>query len=203
MMEKTVDARKMACPLPVVNAKKAAESLGAGDVLKVIADNETAVENLKRFAGYRGFEVTEEKTGDSEYTVTMNILEGEGTEEIQELPVCTVSGEGMLVVISSDMMGSGDEKLGKTLLKAFVFALTRQDVLPQTILCYNRGAFVTCEGSECIEDLKMLEAEGVEIFTCGTCLDYYGIKEKLEVGSVTNMYDIVEKMERAGKIIRP
>lgn len=203
MMEKTVDARKMACPLPVVNAKKAAESLGAGDVLKVIADNETAVENLKRFAGYRGFEVTEEKTGDSEYTVTMNILEGEGTEEIQELPVCTASGEGMLVVISSDMMGSGDEKLGKTLLKAFVFALTRQDVLPQTILCYNRGAFVTCEGSECIEDLKMLEAEGVEIFTCGTCLDYYGIKEKLEVGSVTNMYDIVEKMERAGKIIRP
>lgn len=202
-MEKTVDARKMACPLPVVNAKKAAESLGAGDVLKVIADNETAVENLKRFAGYRGFEVTEEKTGDSEYTVTMNILDGEGTEEIQELPVCTASGEGMLVVISSDMMGSGDEKLGKTLLKAFVFALTRQDVLPQTILCYNRGAYVTCEGSECIDDLKLLESEGVEIFTCGTCLDYYGIKEKLEVGSVTNMYDIVEKMERAGKIIRP
>ena len=100
-------------------------------------------------------------------------------------------------------MGSGEEKLGKALMKAFIFALTKQDMLPETVLCYNSGAYLTCEGSDSLEDFKALEAEGVNIMTCGTCLDFYGIKDKLAVGSVTNMYDIVETMENARSIIRP
>ena len=100
-------------------------------------------------------------------------------------------------------MGSGEEKLGKALMKAFIFALTKQDMLPETVLCYNSGAYLTCEGSDSLEDFKALEAEGVNIMTCGTCLDFYGIKDKLAVGSVTNMYDIVETMENAISIIRP
>lgn len=88
-------------------------------------------------------------------------------------------------------------------MKAFVFALTKQDRLPETILCYNSGAYLTCEGADTLEDMKLLEAEGVNIMTCGTCLDFYGIKEKLAVGSVTNMYEIVEKMETADSIVRP
>ena len=101
------------------------------------------------------------------------------------------------------VMGSGDEKLGKALMKAFVFALTKQDVLPETVVCYNTGAYLTCEEADTLEDLKNLEAEGVQILTCGTCLDYYGIKERLAVGSVTNMYEIVETMEKARTIVRP
>jgi selenium metabolism protein YedF len=100
-------------------------------------------------------------------------------------------------------MGSGDEKLGTSLMKAFVFALTKQDMLPETIVCYNTGAYLTCEDADTLEDLKSLEAEGVNILTCGTCLDFYGIKEKLAVGSVTNMYEIVETMEKAKKVVRP
>ena len=96
-----------------------------------------------------------------------------------------------------------DPKLGTALMKAFVFALTKQDQLPETILCYNTGAYLTCEGSELLEDLKLLESEGVTIFTCGTCLDFYGIRDKLAVGSVTNMYEIVERMETAGHIVKP
>ena len=111
--------------------------------------------------------------------------------------------KGMVVVLSANVMGTGEEKLGKALMKAFVFALTRQDVLPETILCYNTGAYLTCEGADTLEDLKSLEAEGVNIMTCGTCLDFYGMKEKLALGSVTNMYEIVETMENAGKLIRP
>lgn len=109
----------------------------------------------------------------------------------------------MVVVLSANVMGGGDEKLGKTLMKAFVFALTKQDVLPDTILCYNSGAYLTCEGSDSLDDFRELEAEGVNIMTCGTCLDFYGIKDMLAVGTVTNMYDIVETMEKAKQIIRP
>ena len=109
----------------------------------------------------------------------------------------------MLVALSANTMGSGDEKLGKALMKAFVFALTRQDVLPETILCYNTGAYLSCEGADTLADLKSLEAEGVNILTCGTCLDFYGIKDKLAVGSVTNMYEIVEAMQRAASIVKP
>ena len=100
-------------------------------------------------------------------------------------------------------MGTGEAKLGTSLMKAFVFALTKQDQLPDTILCYNTGAYLTCEGADTLEDMKLLAAEGVSIFTCGTCLDFYGLKEKLAVGSVTNMYDIVERMESAAQIIKP
>ena len=109
----------------------------------------------------------------------------------------------MVVVLSANTMGNGAEQLGKLLMKSFLFALTKQDQLPETILCYNSGAYLTCEDSDSLEDLKTLEAEGVKILTCGTCLDFYGLKEKLTVGGVTNMYEIVEIMEHAGHIIRP
>ena len=100
-------------------------------------------------------------------------------------------------------MGNGEEQLGKILMKSFIFALTKQDQLPEIILCYNSGASLTCEDSDSLEDLKSLEAEGVKILTCGTCLDFYGLKEKLAVGGFTNMYEIVEIMESAGTIVRP
>jgi selenium metabolism protein YedF len=126
-------------------------------------------------------------------------------EEQEEEPCCNPNQRkrGLTVVLSSNQMGSGEEKLGKSLMKAFVFALTRQDQLPETILCYNSGAYLTCEDADTLEDMKSLEAEGVTILTCGTCLDFYGIKEKLAVGSVTNMYEIVEKMEASKLIVRP
>ena len=100
-------------------------------------------------------------------------------------------------------MGSGNEELGKVLMKSFLFAVTQLEELPKTMLFYNGGATLTTEESDSLEDLKNLEAQGVEIMTCGTCLDYYGLKEKLAVGTVTNMYSIVETMEQASKVIRP
>ena len=100
----------------------------------------------------------------------------------------------MVVVISSREMGQGDPALGTLLMKGFIYALTQQDVLPETILLYNGGAFLSCEGSDNLEDLKTLEAQGVEILTCGTCLNHYGIGDRLRVGSVTNMYEIAERM---------
>lgn len=201
-MEKIVDARGMACPLPVVNAKKAAESLNPGDTLIVRVDNEIAVQNLQRFAQHMGFAATGEKVSESEFTVTM-VIGGEAKAEPETACAVDARKKGMLVVLSANTMGTGDEKLGKALMKAFVFALTKQDVLPETILCYNTGAYLTTEGADTLEDLKLLESEGVTILTCGTCLDFYGLKEKLAVGGVTNMYEIALRMESATTIVRP
>ena len=203
-MKKIIDCKGMACPLPVVNAKKAAEELNAGDILTILVDNEIAVQNLIRLAEHKGYSVTVEKKHDQEYTVAMYI--SDMTVETKEENVSCVMDTrrtGMLVVLSANVMGSGDAKLGASLMKAFVFALTKQNQIPDTILCYNTGAYLTCEGADTLEDLKLLESEGVTILTCGTCLDFYGLKEKLGVGGVTNMYDIVERMENAAQIINP
>ena len=210
-MKKTIDCKGMACPLPVVNAKKASEELKVGDELTVLVDNEIAVQNLQRFAEHRGFAVRGEKKAEDEYEVVMQMIkEAEAAvnadEDAQEEEIsCELDRrkKGMLVVLSANVMGKGDEKLGTSLMKAFVFALTRQDKLPEAILCYNTGAYLTCEDADTLEDLKSLEAEGVTILTCGTCLDFYGLKEKLAVGGVTNMYDIVERMENARSVVRP
>ena len=203
-MEKIIDCKGMACPLPVVNAKKAAEAMNPGDVLTVLVDNEIAVQNLTRFAEHKGFGVSADKKDEKEYAVIMSIS-CEVVESKEEEVACVMDSrrKGMLVVLSGNVMGTGDAKLGTSLMKAFVFALTKQDQLPDTILCYNSGAYLTCEGADTLEDLKLLESEGVTILTCGTCLDFYGLKEKLAVGGVTNMYDIVERMENAAQIIKP
>ena len=204
-MEKIIDCKGMACPLPVVNAKKASEELHAGDVLTVLVDNEIAVQNLTRFAEHKGFAVSAQKKGDKEFAVIMQIAGAAPAVTAQEEIACAVDSrrKGMLVVLSANTMGTGDAKLGTSLMKAFVFALTKQDQLPDTILCYNTGAYLTCEGADTLEDLKLLESEGVTILTCGTCLDFYGLKERLAVGGVTNMYDIVERMENAAQIVKP
>ena len=204
-MERIIDCCGLACPLPVVNAKKAAEELNTGDVLTVLVDNEIAVQNLSRFAEHKGFGVSAEKKADKEYAVIMQIAGGTAAPAREEAVACVMDSrrKGMLVVLSANVMGTGDPKLGTSLMKAFVFALTKQDQLPDTILCYNTGAYLTCEGADTMEDLKLLESEGVTILTCGTCLDFYGLKEKLAVGGATNMYDIVERMENAVQIIKP
>ena len=206
---KRLDERGKQCPLPVIEAKKALEASAPGEKVEVVVDNEIAVQNLSKMADHKGLAVCSEKTGDREFLVTITV--GEGNDQASEAPAaaeevtCTPDGrrKGMVVVLSSNRMGQGDEALGKLLMKGFVFALTQQDMLPETILLYNSGAFLSCEGSDNLEDLKTLEAQGVEILTCGTCLNHYGLAEKRQVGGVTNMYEIVEKMTKASVVVRP
>lgn len=107
------------------------------------------------------------------------------------------------MVLSSDKMGEGEEELGKILIKGFVYALTQLEELPDSVLLYNSGAFLSCEDSPVLEDLKLLEEEGVRICTCGTCLDFYKLKEKLAVGEVVNMYQIVQVQAQADLILKP
>ena len=184
------------CPIPVVKTKKAMQELNGAGVIEVLVDNEIAVTNVSKMAASAGANVTSEQVAEKEYKITIEVAESSCACEMCE-------EENMVVVISSDRMGSGNDELGKVLIKGFIFAITQLDKLPKTMLFYNGGATLTAEGSDSLEDLKHLEEQGVEILTCGTCLNYYGLSEKLQVGNVTNMYAIVEKMAGADKIIKP
>lgn len=184
------------CPIPVVKTKKAMQELQGADTIEVLVDNEIAVANVSKMAKGMGANVTSEKVADKEYKITIEVT-GE------EAACACCEEENLVVVISSDRMGNGNDELGKVLIKGFIFAVTQLDKLPKTLLFYNGGATLTAEGSDSLEDLKHLEKQGVEILTCGTCLNYYGLSEKLQVGSVTNMYTIVEKMAGADKIMKP
>lgn len=200
----TVNAMGENCPIPVIKTKKAIQALTGPEIIEVLVDNEIAVQNVTKMAASEGGQVTSEKTGDGEYKITIQ-MEGAPADNIAAAKECDGASEcgDTVVVIASERMGSGNDELGKVLIKGFIFAVTQLDELPKAMLFYNGGATLTAEGSESLEDLRGLESQGVEIMTCGTCLDYYGLKEKLAVGTVTNMYSIVETMAGAGKIIRP
>lgn len=197
----TVNAMGDNCPIPVIKTKKAMQALTGPETIEVLVDNEIAVQNVTKLAKEQGGEVSSEKLGEKEYKVTIKM---QGVPAVDAEVVCTPDQKGdLIVVVSSDRMGTGNDELGKALIKGFIYAVTQLDTLPKKMLFYNGGATLTTEESDSIEDLKSLEAQGVEILTCGTCLDYYHLKDKLVVGGVTNMYSIVESMVEAGKIIRP
>ena len=193
-MNKKLNCMGMACPLPVVEAKKAIDEMEDG-LLEIEVDNETCVQNLRRLAAKYDFTVASESISDKEFLVKMEVKKDHALKGKQE-DSCTV-------VFSSDKMGEGDEELGKNLMKSFVFALSNVDPLPTAMVFYNRGAFLTSEDSPVLADLKNLEKAGVKITTCGLCADYYKIKEKLGVGVISNMYEIVETQMESQKIIKP
>ena len=206
----TINAMGDTCPIPVIKTQNAIKALTKADEIEVLVDNEVAVQNLTKLAGSLGCEVKSEKKAEKEYRVVIAVAEDkvqgqtvQKKEEAAEATCIPDARDNTVVVISSDKMGEGEKELGKVLIKGYLYALTQLETLPKTILFYNKGAYLTCEGSASLDDLKSLEAQGVEIQTCGTCLNFYGLTEKLQVGTVTNMYVIAETMAKASKVIKP
>ena len=204
-----VDAMGDQCPMPVIKTKKALKEITETTLVEVHVDNEIAVQNLSKMAKQKNLEYKCEKLEEQHYIIKIN-AEAEGVSIQQKAPaendkeICYPDRKSnTVVVLSSNQMGNGSEELGQILMKGFIFALTELDELPSTVLLYNSGVKLSTEGSNSIEDLKTLQAQGVEILSCGTCLNYYDLTEKLQVGDVTNMYFILEKMAQADKIIRP
>lgn len=192
------------CPIPVVKATRALREMRSPGTLEVRVDNETAVQNLTRMAAGHKLTAKSEKLGEKEFVVTMEVKQPMGGAPLEEPPACVPDVRGnLVVVVDTAVMGRGSDELGKALMKGFLFAVSQLPQLPETMLFYNGGAHLTCRGSDSLEDLKSLEAQGVEILTCGTCLNHYGLTEALAVGGVTNMYTIVEKLAGAGKVVKP
>ena len=192
------------CPIPVVKTMKALAAMTEPGTLEIHVDYEVPVQNLSRFAADRKLPVTAEKLDDKHYVVRMEVAEPKAAAAKQETPGCIPDLRGDTVIaIASECMGNGDDQLGATLMKGFIYAVSQQEELPSAMLFYNSGAKLTAEGAVTVEDLKILEAQGVEILTCGTCANFFGLEGKQAVGSITNMYVIVDKLTAASKVIRP
>lgn len=199
-----IDCKGKPCPEPVVLTIKALKNLPTDEVLEVEIDNDAALENLTRTAKQQGCELFVEDKGD-------NIYRLEFKKAAESCSACGASKivEGsdrrpLCIAVGGDLFGQGDPELGKILMKSYLYALTQyeDEDLPDTMLFYNGGARLTIEGSESLQDIKTLESRGVEVLTCGTCLDFYKIKDKLSVGGVTNMYQIALTMSDASRTVR-
>jgi len=190
-MKKTVDARGLACPEPVIMTKKALDSHEVKEVLAIV-DNRAALENISRMVKTLKLESMIEEQDGSFY---INIVKEEILPEKDNLRGSTV------VLVKSNVLGQGDDKLGSVLMKSFMYTLTQIEGEVKTLIFLNSGVLLTTAGSELIEHIKHLESNGVEVLSCGTCLDFYGLSDKLEVGTVGNMYSIAEEMLHSSKVI--
>ena len=188
-----IDAKGKQCPLPVIEAKNAISGMTEAGIVEVTVDNEIAVQNLTKMADHKGLKAKSEKKSDQEYTVWMEVTEEFVKNNIKDGNVSStpVTGENCIpdirkkktvVVLGADHMGEGDDKLGKMLMKGFVYALTQLEELPQTILLFNSGAYLSCEGSDSVEDLKSMEAQGVEVMTNMVIGRVLSIDELFEMG---------------------
>lgn len=190
-MKIEVDARGLSCPMPVINTKKELDKIESGLVITTV-DNIVAKENILKLANSLNCEanvIKEEKD-----FISIEIKKGENDiiEKSENIAL-----EDKCIFISSDKMGKGNDELGEVLIKGFIYTLTESKPYPKHIILVNGGVKLSTENEATVENLKILEQSGVEILSCGTCLDYYGLKDKLQVGSITNMYTIVDIMKNS------
>ena len=191
---KSIDCRNMACPQPVVAVKRALADR-AGEPLNVLLDAGAPRENVTRFAVNRGFTVEETQINGAFSLVI--------TGAPQETDAAVMSKAGKTVMlIASDRLGDGPEELGRLLMKNFIITLLDMAAVPDLMLFVNTGVLLTTEGSEVLEALEKLGNCGVEVFSCGVCLDFFQRKDKLAAGAVTNMFTIAESLLQARSVIR-
>jgi selenium metabolism protein YedF len=196
---KTVDCRGLSCPQPVLATKKALAEPEEREVL-VLVDNSAARENVARFAGSQGYQT--DVTDKKDY-FAIHIRKGESGEKKEESLIPQTAIQGNLVFfVDSDSLGRGSEELGSILMRAFLHTLGEADIKPQKIILINSGVKLACEGSPALEDLQRIISAGVEILACGTCLNYFELKDKLRAGRISNMYEILSTLSQAGRTVK-
>lgn len=192
-MSKIVDARGLDCPQPVILTKRAMEEGDGTHKLTTIVDRDVARENVKRLAQSQGYEYKiEEKAGEFHIHMTK-------VEELEQKPL-PVSGD-LVILVKSNLLGEGEQELGEVLMKGFLYTLNELESNLKSIIFMNKGIYLTLEDSPVLEQIKNLEKRGVDVLSCGTCLDYYQKTDKLASGKITNMYTAVEIMAGAVRII--
>jgi selenium metabolism protein YedF len=189
----TIDCRNLSCPAPVINVKKALQEHAE---IRVLLDDGAPHENVTRFSRNRGCRVTEERDG-PDWILTIT-----GTANTLHPVSGDVSQGYRVVMITSDRLGDGPEELGRLLMKNFVHTLLETSELPNRMLFLNTGVFLTCEGSDVLEALEKLHGMGVEIFSCGLCLDFFKSKDKLRAGVTTNMLATAEYLLSADLVVK-
>ena len=203
MNPQIIDCLGMPCPQPVLHAKQALED--GAVCIEVLVDNEASQNNVARFGRSQGHTVQVVQRGDALFTVTI-IASGQqgGAPFAAEEYQCPVpSPLKMLYVIAADTMGRGSEQLGWALLQTYVQTIKDVRPLPHKIVLYNSGVRLVATESGALEALRSLQAAGVEILACGTCLDFYQLKSAIQVGQISNMHEIMTAMAEADKIVSP
>ncbi|MFC6170050.1 sulfurtransferase-like selenium metabolism protein YedF [Loigolactobacillus jiayinensis] len=192
-MEKIeVNALGKPCPLPVIETKKAIRQLGdTGGQVTVLVDNDVAVKNVTKMVNANHYQIDAQPVGEN-FQLAITVTQPMATQEPHA---------GLVIAFGRNVLGEGDPKLGQILLKSYIYSLTELDTPPEHLLFFNSGAHLTSQDSGVLDDLHTLEDKGSQISTCGTCLDFYNIKDQLAIGEITNMYAIVEAMDQAGKVV--
>jgi selenium metabolism protein YedF len=196
-MGEVIDCRGLACPQPVIRTRKA---LAESDQVTTIVDNETAVGNVSRMAQKEGYSTEVEKKEDG---IFLHLARTGPRPQAEVVGFASSQApEGPLVMlIASDRVGRGDDELGGVLMRSFLHTLNEVEPLPDTMIFLNAGVKLTVDDSLVLEDLRDLKGKGVEILACGTCLGHFGLKERIAVGQVSNMYSIAEELLGAGKVV--
>lgn len=191
------------CPYPVVETRKQILA-NPGETFVVIVGDQAGRDNVSRLAAKMGYSSSDVPAGDGFcLTLTPEGAQGEATNP-EAVPVSTVPSSGKTVIYcGSDRMGDGDDGFGKVLMRNFITTLLEMDPLPDMVLFVNSGINLTTEGSEVLEALEKLDEQGVDLATCGLCLEFYEKKEQLKVGRVTNMYEMVEVQCQAARVVSP
>lgn len=196
-MKREIDARGELCPRPVIMTKKELDNLEEG-IITIIVDNEVAKDNVSKLAGSYGYKFTVDKTKENDYYIHIekgDIIQEESKKSTSDL------FKDLTIAIGSDKMGSGEEELGHILMKSFIYTVKETTPLPRAIVLFNSGVYIACKESQVLDDLKSMVDLGVEILVCGTCLDYYNIKDDIKVGEIANMYSIYEEMRNSNNTI--
>lgn len=191
-MTRTVDARGLSCPQPVILTKKMMDEKN-GEEIVTIVDNPAALENVSKLASSQGYDVNVEKQGQDAY---IHMLLKQAQPELEE-----PSARELAILVKSQFFGQGDDELGAILMKSFAYTITEMSSQIHSIIFMNGGVQLTTEDSPVLEHLQYLEQQGVQILSCGTCLDFFGKKEQLQVGQVTNMYTALEILSQAAKTL--
>jgi len=206
--EIVVDCRGLACPEPVLKTKKALTELPQGTEFTVFVDNSVAKENVTLFATNAGYAVTaEENEGFFALTIKKgdpgDVKERENETSAIKTKYCLDQDKAgkTTYLITSECLGQGSPDLGHVLMKSFFVALSEQQIPPEALIFMNTGVYLSIQGSTIIEYLEKLSIKGTIILSCGTCLDYYKLKEKLKAGRISNMYEINEYLTKAQKVI--
>jgi selenium metabolism protein YedF len=204
----TVDARGLACPQPVLETKRAIEELSPTQ-LDVLVDNYTSCENVKRFALNKGLKVQVQEMGGEVFKVIIDKYETAASiPEQQELLPCPIPAKDaaphrIAVYVGSSSMGKGDDELGTKLMRGFLRTWIDTNPKPWRMIFINSGVRLTTTDEEAVEALSLLSENGVEILSCGTCLQFFGLEDKLRIGKATNMYEVIESLNSATKVISP
>lgn len=195
---KVIDARGLACPEPVVLAKKAIEE-GGFEILEVLVDNDSARENVLRYASH--VHLAAAHVGSEGASQRIEIRAAAAESPAAPIPAPAPASEaGVTILLSANTIGRGDDELGALLMRGFTYALAEGESLPARVILMNSGIRLGIEGSESLANLKKLGERGVDIAACGTCLEFYGLKGKLAVGRVSNMYEIAACLQ-AGRTL--